>query len=93
MGRKRSPRQRLLDTTAVVYRLHGHMLQQAAVGEAVADGDVLVQVFVRMEYLRGVILNLVEIAHQEVSRSATSHRTDPVDGNSPSDDRCRAFPQ
>ena len=60
MGRKHS-RQLLLDTTAVVYRLHGHTLQQAAVREAVAGGDVLVPVFVRMEYLRGVILNLIEM--------------------------------
>src|SRR5262245_4261646 len=61
MGRKRSRRQLLLDTTAVVYHLHGHTLQQAAVREAGAGGDVLVPVFVRMEYLRGVVLNLVEM--------------------------------
>jgi hypothetical protein len=60
MGRKRS-RQFLLDTTAVVHQLHGHTLQQAAVREAVAGGEVLVPVFVRMEYLRGVILNLIEM--------------------------------
>src|SRR6266852_1752012 len=61
MGRKRSPRQLLLDTTAVVYQLHGHTLQQATVRDAVATGQVLVPVFVRMEYLRGVILNLIEM--------------------------------
>jgi hypothetical protein len=60
MGRKRS-RQLLIDTTTIVYRLHGHTLQQAAVREALADGDVQVPVFVRMEYLRGVILNLIEM--------------------------------
>jgi hypothetical protein len=53
MARKRSPRRLLLDTSAVVYHLHGHTLQQAAVREAVAGGEVLVPVFVRMEYLRG----------------------------------------
>src|SRR5262249_49610758 len=51
----------LLDTSSVVYHLHGHTLQQAALREAVAGGEVLVPVFVRMEYLRGVILNLVEM--------------------------------
>ena len=38
--------------------MHGHTPQQAAVRKAVAGGAVLVPVFVRMEYLRGVILNL-----------------------------------
>jgi hypothetical protein len=61
MARKSSPRLLLLDTSAVVYHLHGHTLQQAAVREAIAGGEVLVPVFVRMEYLRGVILNLVEM--------------------------------
>jgi predicted nucleic acid-binding protein len=61
MARKRNPGRFLLDTSAVVYLLHGQTLQQAAVREAVADGEVLVPVFVRMEYLRGVILNLVEM--------------------------------
>jgi hypothetical protein len=60
MARKRS-RRLLLDTSAVVYQLHGHTLQQAAVREAVAGGEVLVPIFVRMEYLRGVILNLIEM--------------------------------
>jgi hypothetical protein len=61
MGRKRSRRRLVLDTTAVVYQLHGHTLQQAAVREVVAGAEVLVPVFVRMEYLRGVILNLIEM--------------------------------
>ena len=61
MARKRSPARFLLDTSAVVYHLHGHTLQQAAVRAAVAGGEVLVPVFVRMEYLRGVILNLIEM--------------------------------
>jgi hypothetical protein len=51
----------LLDTSAVVYQLHGHTLQQFALREAVAGGEVMAPVFVRMEYLRGVILNLIEM--------------------------------
>jgi hypothetical protein len=61
MTRKRNPAGLLLDTSAVVYQLHGHSLQQAAVREVVGDGTVLVPVFVRMEYLRGMILNLIEM--------------------------------
>src|SRR5947209_8142720 len=61
MAHKLGRRRLLLDTSAVVYHLHGHTLQQAAVREAVAGGEVLVPVFVRMEYLRGVILNLIEM--------------------------------
>src|SRR5258708_34525925 len=61
MARKPSRGRLLLDTSAVVYLLHGHTLQQAAVREAVAGGELLVPVFVRMEYLRGVILNLIEM--------------------------------
>jgi hypothetical protein len=61
MARKRSPGRLLLDTSAVVHQLHGHTLQQVAVSEAVAGADVLVPVFVRMEYLRVVILNLIEM--------------------------------
>src|SRR6516165_6251359 len=64
MARKRSspaPRRLLLDTSAVVHQLHGHTLQQDAAHTAVTDGDLLVPIFVRMEYLRGVILNLIEM--------------------------------
>jgi hypothetical protein len=61
MAKKRSPARRLLDTSVIVHHLHGHTLQQQAVQEAVAEGEVLVPVFVRMEYLRGVILNLIEM--------------------------------
>ncbi len=61
MSRKRSTARLLLDTSAVVHQLHGHTLQQAAVREAVGSAEVLVPVFVRMEYLRGVILNLIEM--------------------------------
>jgi predicted nucleic acid-binding protein len=61
MARKRSPSRLLLDTSAVVYLLHGHTFQRAAVRDAVAGGQVLVPVFVRMEYLRGVVVNLIEM--------------------------------
>ena len=61
MARKRSRVRLLLDTSAVVHQLHGHTLQRAAVRGAVASAEVLVPVFVRMEYMRGVILNLVEM--------------------------------
>src|SRR5260370_33569552 len=50
-----------LDTNAVVYLLHGHSLQESAVREAIGGRNVFVPVFVRMEYLRGVILNLAEL--------------------------------
>jgi predicted nucleic acid-binding protein len=60
MARKHSPARLLLDTSAVVHLLHGHTLQRAAVREAVAGGQVLVPVFVRMEYLRGVVVNLID---------------------------------
>jgi len=61
MARKRNLTRYLLDTSAVIYQLHGHGLQQAAVREAVAGAEELVPAFVRMEYLRGVILNLIEM--------------------------------
>jgi predicted nucleic acid-binding protein len=60
MARKAEHRY-LLDTSAVIYKLHGHTLQRAAVAEATADGTVEVPVFVRMEYLRGVIVNLIDM--------------------------------
>lgn len=61
MARKRRTARLLLDTSAVVNQLHGDTLQQAAVREAVGGAEVLVPVFVRMEYLRGVVLNLIEM--------------------------------
>jgi hypothetical protein len=45
MARKRSSARFLLDTSAVVHHSHGHTLQQAAVREAVAAGEVVVPVF------------------------------------------------
>jgi hypothetical protein len=61
MARNRSPNRFLLDTSAVVHQLHGHTLQQGAVREAVSHGEVQVPIFIRMEYLRAVILNLIEM--------------------------------
>lgn len=50
-----------LETSGVIYELHGHSLMQAAVREAVGEGLVQVSNFIRMEYLRGFILNLIEL--------------------------------
>jgi hypothetical protein len=61
MAHKHSSARCLLDTSSVVYQLHGHTLQQAAVHDAVAGAELQVPVFIRMEYLRGVILNLIEM--------------------------------
>lgn len=61
MANQRNPPRCLLDTTAVVYQLHGHSLQRAAVRGAAAEMVAEVPVFVRMEYLRGVIVNLIEM--------------------------------
>jgi hypothetical protein len=59
MARLRSPARLLLDTSAVVDLLHGHTLQNAAVRDAVAGGQVLAPVSVRMEYLRAVVVNRI----------------------------------
>ena len=61
MAHKRRRPRILLDTSAVVQQLHGHTLQRAAVREAVSGAELQVPIFVRMEYLRGVILNLIEM--------------------------------
>jgi hypothetical protein len=62
MGRKHSrPPRLLLDTSAIVHQLHGHTLQKAIVREAITGAEVLVPIFVWMEYLRGIILNLIEM--------------------------------
>ncbi len=49
-----------LETSAVIYHRHGHTLMQAAVEQAIGDGRVEVSIFIRMEYLRGLVLNLIE---------------------------------
>jgi predicted nucleic acid-binding protein len=69
MARK-ADRRCLLDTSAVIYKLHGHTLQKAAVEEAVVGGTVEVPVFVRMEYLRGVVVNLIDL-HSLIKESVT----------------------
>jgi predicted nucleic acid-binding protein len=69
MARK-ADRRYLLDTSAVIYRLHGHTLQQAAVTEATYGGTVEVPIFVRMEYLRGVVYNLIDM-HSLIKESVT----------------------
>ena len=50
-----------LETSGVIYHRHGHSLMKAAVEQAVADGLVQVSNFIRMEYMRGVVLNLIEL--------------------------------
>ena len=69
MSRKRSAARLLLDTSAVIHQLHGHTLHQAAARGALGNAELLVPVFVRMEYLRGVILNLIECGVSSASRS------------------------
>lgn len=58
---KKTKRRILLETTGVIYELHGHSLMRAAVENATSDGRIEVSNFIRMEYLRGVILNLIEL--------------------------------
>lgn len=50
-----------LETSGVVYDRHGHSLMQAAVRQAVGNGLLEVSNFIRMEYLRGVVINLIEL--------------------------------
>lgn len=50
-----------LETSGVIYYRHGHSLMQAAVQHAIGTGLVEVSNVIRMEYLRGVVLNLVEL--------------------------------
>jgi hypothetical protein len=69
MARK-GDRRYLLDTSAVIYQQHGHTLQRAAVEQATAGGTVEVPIFVRMEYLRGLIVNLIEM-HSLIKESVT----------------------
>src|SRR5262245_5188301 len=69
MARK-ADRRLLLDTSAVIYRSRAHTLQRAAVAQAVAGARVEVPVFVRMEYLRGIVVNLIDL-HSLVKESVT----------------------
>jgi hypothetical protein len=54
-------RPRFLDTSCVIWQLHGHALQEAAVREALGEGVAQVSNFIRMEYLHGVVINLIEL--------------------------------
>jgi hypothetical protein len=51
-----------LDTSAVIYHQHGHPLMVAAVEEVIGQRVVEVSNFIRMEYLRGVVINLIDKA-------------------------------
>jgi predicted nucleic acid-binding protein len=61
MGKKREPRRIILDTSAVIYARHGHTLMRSAVEDAVRPGIPVISPFVRMEYLRSVVLNLIAL--------------------------------
>lgn len=50
-----------LETSGVIYHRHGHSLMQAAVQQAIGNGLLEVSNFIRMEYLRGLVLNLIEL--------------------------------
>jgi hypothetical protein len=50
-----------LETSGVIYHRHGHSLMEAAVRHAIGDSLPEVSTFIRMEYLRGVVLNLIEL--------------------------------
>lgn len=56
------PRRRIfLETSGVIYHRHGHTLMRDAVQSAVHNGVLEVSNFIRMEYVRGVVLNLIEL--------------------------------
>jgi hypothetical protein len=62
MTKKKIRRPRIfLETSGVIYHRHGHSLMQAAVQKAIGNGLVEVSNFIRMEYLRGVVVNLVDL--------------------------------
>jgi hypothetical protein len=50
-----------LETSGVIYHRHGHSLMEAAVHQAIGSGLPEVSTFIRMEYLRGVVLNFIEL--------------------------------
>jgi len=60
MAKRKHRRRVFLETSGVIYELHGERRMRAAVRDATSDGRIEVSNFVRMEYLRGVILNLIE---------------------------------
>jgi hypothetical protein len=61
MTKKNKRRRLFLETSGVIYHRHGHSLMQKAVEEATKDGWVQVSRFIRMEYVRGVVLNLIDL--------------------------------
>jgi hypothetical protein len=50
-----------LETSGVIYHRHGNSLMRAAVKDAVGDGLLEVSNFIRMEYLRAVVVNLIDL--------------------------------
>lgn len=61
-GASKVGRRRLfLETSGAIYHRHGHPLMQSAVQEVTKDGWVQTSIFIRMEYLRSVVLNLIEL--------------------------------
>jgi hypothetical protein len=50
-----------LETSAVTYHQHGHTLTVGAVEQAIGEGVAEVSNFVRMEYVRGVVINLIDL--------------------------------
>ncbi len=50
-----------LETSGVIYHRHGDTRMRAAVLHAVSDGVLEVSNFIRMEYLRGFVVNLIEL--------------------------------
>lgn len=66
----KTDRRFLLDTSAVIYQIHGHTLQKNALTDATASGLVEVPVFVRMEYLRSVVISLIDM-HSLIRESVT----------------------
>ena len=57
---KKRKRRIFLETSGVIYELHGERRMRAAVLQATRDGRIEVSNFIRMEYLRLVILNLID---------------------------------
>src|SRR4051812_19895795 len=58
---KSKRRKVFLETSAVIYAQHGHTLMVEAVSRAVGGSVVEVSNFIRMEYVRGVVINLIDL--------------------------------
>jgi len=61
MTKKKRNARVFLETSGVVYTLHGERRMKAAVRDATENCRVDVSYFIRMEYLRGFISNLIEL--------------------------------